>query len=334
LKFGGYLNRVAWINLTDRTVEYKGIDEEDARKYIGGRGLGTKYFYENGPLVEAFSPDNLLSVMTGPTVGTQVTMGNRVAVVTKSPLTGTVTNSHMGGWAGPRIRWSGFDGFNIKGKADKPVYLFVDNGNVEILDATDIWGKNVHEVVQIMKDRYGDKDLSVMTIGQAGENLVKYANIMNENDRAAGRGGVGAVAGSKNLKAIVIRGSVKSALKPVQVEEHKQARKDALDLVMTNAVTAPNKGGLSVYGTNVLTNVLNSVSGLPAYNGKLSHFDQADEISGEAYNEHLLVSEPTCHACPVACKKELEVKDGKYKVKVESMEYETAWAIGAMCGSR
>ena len=333
MKFGGYLNRVAWINLTDRTVEYKGIDEEDARKYIGGRGLGTKYFYDNGPLVEAFSPDNLLSVMTGPTVGTQVSMGNRVAVVTKSPLTGTVTNSHMGGWAGPRIRWSGFDGFNIKGKADQPVYLFVEDGTVDIRDASDLWGKGVHEVVQLMKDRYGEKDLSVMTIGQAGENLVKYGNIMNEDDRSAGRGGVGAVAGSKNLKAIVIRGSLKNALKPVQEDEHKQARAEALKLIMENGVTAPNKGGLSVYGTNVLTNVLNSVSGLPAYNGKFSHFDQADEISGEAYKEHLLVAEPTCHACPVACKKQVEVKDGKYKVKVESMEYETAWAIGAMCGS-
>ncbi|TCS84535.1 aldehyde ferredoxin oxidoreductase family protein [Tepidibacillus fermentans] len=333
MKLDGYLNKVAWINLTDGTIEYKEIAEEDARKYIGGRGLGVKYVFDNGPLVDPLSPDNLLTILTGPTTGTQVTMGNRLAVVTKSPLTGTITNSHMGGWAGSRIRWAGFDGFAIKGKADKPVYLFVEDGKVEIHDASDLWGKDVYETIQAMVDRYGEQDLSVMAIGQAGENLVKIASIINEKNRAAGRGGVGAVAGSKNLKAIVIRGSQKNMLKPVQVEEHKEARKKAMKLIMDSPITAPGKGGLSVYGTNVLMNLLNTVSGLPAYNGKLSHFDQADNISGESYRKELLVSEPTCHACPVACKKEVEVKDGKYKTKVESMEYETAWSLGAMCGN-
>ncbi|MFV9510086.1 aldehyde ferredoxin oxidoreductase family protein [Tepidibacillus sp. LV47] len=333
MKLDGYLNKVAWINLTDGTIEYKEIDEEDARKYIGGRGLGVKYVFDNGPLVDPLSPDNLLTILTGPTTGTQVTMGNRVAVVTKSPLTGTITNSHMGGWTGARIRWAGFDGFAIKGKADKPVYLFVEDGKVEIHDASDLWGKDVYETVRAMVDRYGEQDLSVMAIGQAGENLVKIASIINEKNRAAGRGGVGAVAGSKNLKAIVIRGSQKNMLKPVQEEEHKEARKKALKLIMDSPITSPGKGGLSVYGTNVLMNTLNAVSSLPAYNGKYSHFDQADNISGESYRKELLVSEPTCHACPVACKKEVEVKNGKYKTKVESMEYETAWSLGAMCGN-
>ncbi len=333
MKFGGYLNRVAWLNLTNGSVEYRGINEEDAEKFIGARGLGAKYVFDNGPLVEAYSPDNLLAIMTGPTTGTQVAMANRVAVITKSPLTGTITYSHMGGWAGPRIRWAGFDGFAIKGKAEKPVYLYVEDGKVEIHDADDLWGKGVHEVVHIMKERYGDKDLSVMVIGQAGENLVKFAAIMNENDRAAGRGGTGAVAGSKNLKAIVIRGSQKNAVKPAQPEEHKEARQKALKLIMENGVTAPGKGGLSVYGTNVLTNILNAVSGLPSYNGKFSHFEMADEVSGETFKEKLVVHDPTCHACPVACKKEVEVADGKYKVRVESMEYETVFALGPMTGT-
>jgi len=333
LKFGGYLNKVAWIDLTTQAIEYKGISDDDAEKYIGGRGIGTKYVFDNGPLVEALSPDNMLAIMTGPITGTQVTMGNRVAIVTKSPLTGTVTNSHAGGWAGSRIRWAGFDGMTVKGKADKPVYLYVEDGKVEIRDASDLWGKNVREVISILTDRYGEQDLSVMTIGQGGENLVKYAGIINEKDRAHGRGGVGAVAGSKNLKAIVIRGSQKNMLKPAQADEHKEARKKAMKLIMDSPVTAPGKGGLSVYGTNVLMNLLNTVSGLPAYNGKYSHFDLADNIGGESYRENLLVSEPTCHACPVACKKEVEVKEGKYKVRVESMEYETAWSLGAMCGT-
>lgn len=333
MKLPGYQDKVAWIDLSEEKIEYKEIGEDIKEKYIGARGIGNKYVFDNGPKVNPLDAENMLAIMTGPITGTQVTMGNRLAVVTKSPLTGTITNSHMGGWAASRIRWAGFDGFVIKGKADRPIYLFVENGQVEIREASDIWGKGIHEVVQIMRERYGEKDLSVIAIGQAGENLVKFSAILNEDDRAAGRGGTGAVAGSKNLKAIVIRGSTKNALKPEQGEEHKKARQTALKMIMEGVITAPKKGGLSVYGTNVLMNVLNEVGGLPAYNAKQSHYELADEISGEAYRKELLVSDPTCHACPVACKKEVEVKEGKFKTSVESMEYETAWSLGAMCGN-
>jgi len=329
----GYQDRVAWVDLTRGQIEYKEIGEDIKRKYIGARGIGNKFVFDNGPNVEPLEPENLLTIMTGPITGTQVAMGNRLAVVTKSPLTGTITNSHMGGWAGSRIRWAGLDGFAIKGKADRPIYLYVEDGNVQILEAGDLWGKGVHEVVQIMRERYGDKDLSVVAIGQAGENLVKFASFINEDDRAAGRGGTGAVAGSKNLKAIVAKGSVKNALRPEQEEEHKNARQTALKLIMEGNITAPGKGGLSVYGTNVLMNIINEIGGLPAYNAKQSHFEYADQISGESYRKEIGISDPTCHACPVACKKEVEVKEGKYKTRIESMEYETAWAIGAMCGN-
>lgn len=168
MKLGGYLNKVAWINLTTREIIYKEIDESDARKYLGGRGLGTKYLFDNGPNVEAFSDDNMLAILAGPITGTGVNMGNRVAIVTKSPLTGTITNSHMGGNAGSRLRWAGLDGLVIKGKADQPVSLRIEDGNVEIIDASDTWGKNVHETVKFYKD--GDeKTTSVLTIGQSGE---------------------------------------------------------------------------------------------------------------------------------------------------------------------
>jgi len=333
LKLSGYQDRVAWINLSTGKIDYNEIEEEIKLKYIGARGIGNKYVFDNGPNVQPFDEENMMAILTGPITGTQVTMGNRLCVVTKSPLTGTITNSHMGGWTASRIRWAGLDGFVIKGKADKPVYLYVENGEVTIKDASEFWGKGVHEVVHMMRERYGDKDLSVMSIGQAGENLVKFSGILNEDDRAAGRGGTGAIAGSKNLKAIVIKGSVKNALKPKQVEEHKEARKTALKMIMEGDITAPKKGGLSLYGTNVLMNILNEIGGLPAYNAKQTHFDLADEISGETYRKEQLVSDPTCHACPVACKKEVEVKEGKYKTIVESMEYETAWAVGAMCGN-
>ena len=205
---GGFANRVAWIDLTGGQIDYRPIDDEDARKYIGGRGLGVKYVFDNGPQVDPLSPDNLLCFMNGPLTGTDVNMSGRMAVVTKSPLTGTVTDSHHGGWSAARLKWAGFDGLVFKGKAAKPVYAYVDNGTGRRSTMPrDLWGKGVHETIKrpagALRRR---KDLSVITIGPAGENLVKFACWMNENDRASGRGGTGCVGGSKNLKAIVISG--------------------------------------------------------------------------------------------------------------------------------
>lgn len=334
MELGGYANRVAWIDLTTGTVEYKGIEEEDALKYIGGRGLGVKYVFDNGPQVDPLSPDNILCFMNGPLTGTDANMSGRLAVVTKSPLTGTVTDSHHGGWSAARLKWAGFDGLVFKGKAEKPVYAYVENGQVTLHDASDLWGKGVHETVKILQERYGDeKNLSVIAIGQAGEHLVKFACWINEMDRASGRGGTGCVGGSKNLKALVIRGSHADRPRPKDKEGFKEAHKRALATIMDEAnVTSPRKGGLSVYGTNVLMNIVSNMGALPAHNGQVTSFgEKAELISGEYVKEHILVNDPTCHACPVACKKEVEVKEGPFKIHMESVEYESAWSLGAMC---
>lgn len=332
MRLGGYRNRVAWVDLTGRTVEYRGIDEEDAKKYIGGRGLGVKYMLDNGPQVEPFSPENLLCVMTGPLTGTRVNMSGRLCVVTKSPLTGTVTDSHMGGWTAARLKWANFDALVFQGQSDKPVYLYVEDGQVELRDASGLWGLGVRDTIRKLKERYGSEDISVMAIGQAGENLVKFASIINEHDRSAGRGGTGAVMGYKKLKAIVIKGK-SNMPKPADEGKYKEAVRKGLKAIMESPVTAPNKGGLSRYGTNVLMNVANTVGALPTKNSQFSHFEGADEISGETIRDTILAEEPTCHACPVACKKLVEVPDGKYKTRVESYEYESAWALGANCGT-
>ncbi len=197
MKLGGFKNREVVVDLTSRTIAYREINEDLARKFIGGRGLGVKYLLDNGPDVEAFSDDNMLCIMTGPVSGSRTVMSGRLCVVTKSPLTGTVTDSHMGGWTAARLKWAGIDNIIFKGKSDKPVYLYIENGQAELRDAGDVWGQGTRATIQTMKDRYGKDNLSVMTIGQAGENLVRYAGFMNENDRAAGRGGTGAVAGYK-----------------------------------------------------------------------------------------------------------------------------------------
>src|SRR5512135_894621 len=171
----GFANRIAHVDLTAGNVKIESIPEEWALKYLGGRGLGVKYVFENGPQVDALSPDNILCFMNGPLTGTEANLSGRLAIVTKSPLTGTVTDSHHGGWSAARLRWSGFDGLIFKGKAPKPVYVYIHDDQFEILDASDVWGKNVHETVKFFQDKYGEKDLSVITIGQAGEKLSRFA---------------------------------------------------------------------------------------------------------------------------------------------------------------
>lgn len=304
---GGYNNREILVDLTRGTVEERPLDRELVRKYIGGRGLGVKYVFDNGPHVEPFSPENLLAIMTGPLTGTRSPMSGRLAVVTKSPLTGTVTDSHMGGWTAARIKWAGVDNILIRGRSERPVYLYVENGSAEIRDASDIWGLGVRETVRVLRERHGGgrpEDVSVMAIGPAGERLVRFAAFINEDDRAAGRGGTGAVAGYKRLKAIVVKGTPRDRDFVVYDESaYHKANQDGLRAILQGAVTAPKKGGLSVYGTNVLMNIIDGVSGLPVYNAKTTVIEGAAEIGGERVRETILYRDHTCHACPVACKK-------------------------------
>lgn len=332
MELSGYAGKVARIDLTTGKMRYEPISEDDALKYIGGRGLGVKYVFDNGPTVEPFSPDNLLCFMLGPLTGTETNMSGRMAVVTKSPLTGTVTDSHQGGYSAARLKWAGFDGLLFKGASENPVYALVENGEVELRDARDLWGRGVHATVKTLLARHGPDDVSVVAIGQAGENLVRFAALLNENDRASGRGGTGAVAGSKRLKAIVIKATKKGMPKPPDRAVFKQAHKDALAAISSDAaITKPKKGALSVLGTNVLMNTANAVGGLPTRNAQTTVFPMAGNIGGERVKQTILVNNPTCHACPVACKKEVETEPGKYHVRMESVEYESAWAFGAAC---
>ncbi|MBI5715288.1 MAG: aldehyde ferredoxin oxidoreductase family protein [Chloroflexi bacterium] len=335
MALGGFANRVTHVDLSKGEVKYEGIPEDWARKYIGARGLGVRYLLENGPKVDPLSPDNLLCFMNGPLTGSEANMSGRMAIVTKSPLTGTVTDSHHGGWSAARLRWAGFDGLIFKGKAAKPVYAYVHDEKVEILDAAEVWGKGVHDTVKYFRQKYGEKDLSVIAIGQGGEHLVKFACWMNEDDRASGRGGTGCVGGSKNLKAIVIKAE-KKMVKAANRDAWKPAHERALKVIMAEEnITSPRKGGLSVYGTNVLMNITSNMGALPTRNSMLTSFgSDAEKISGEFVKQNILVEDPTCHACPVACKKEVEIKEGPWKgLRMESVEYEPAWSVGANLGN-
>ncbi|MFA9427138.1 aldehyde ferredoxin oxidoreductase family protein [Natronorubrum sp. A-ect3] len=344
---GGFHDHVARVDLSEGDVHYEGIDPDDARKYIGARGLGVKYVFDNGPNVDPLGPDNPLVFMNGPLTGTQTTMSGRIAVCTKSPLTGTVTDSHHGGWSGARLKWAGFDGLAFEGQADDPVYAYIEDGELELRDASHLWGSGIHETRDTIEEEvdgsYG-KNLSTMAIGPGGENEVRYACIINEDDRASGRGGTGCVMGSKNLKAVVIKSSTKMP-QPADQETFKEGHQQAMKAITESDVTAPNEGGLSMYGTNVLMNITEEMDGHPTKNGRYTSgnaYNEAEEggeaaidaerISGENVRENILVDEPTCHSCPVACKKEVEVdvmhKGEEMNVRMESFEYESAWALG------
>ncbi|WP_418282990.1 aldehyde ferredoxin oxidoreductase family protein [Halorubrum sp. DTA98] len=342
--FGGYRDNVAQVDLTDGVVNYRGIDDEDAEKYIGARGLGVKYVFEAGPDVDPMGPDNRLAFMTGPLTGTQTVMSGRIALVTKSPLTGTVTDSHHGGWSGARLKWSGFDGIVLDGKSEEPVYLVAEDGDVEIRDASHLWGKDVHETIDELGEEIDGsvgKNVSVMAIGPGGENGVRFANVMNEDDRSSGRGGTGCVMGSKNVKAVVVKSGTRMP-KPADPETFQKGYQQAMEVIRESDVTAPNEGGLSVYGTNVLMNATNEMDGLPTKNAKYTSTTayseaegvdvDAERVSGENVEENILVDDPTCHSCPVACKKEVEVqvnhKGEDMNIRMESYEYEPAFALG------
>ncbi|RQG92266.1 aldehyde ferredoxin oxidoreductase family protein [Natrarchaeobius chitinivorans] len=347
-ELGGFQDRVARIDLSEESVGYEPIDDEDARKYIGARGLGVKYVFEQGPDVDPLGPDNLLAFMNGPLSGTQVTMSGRIAVCTKSPLTDTVTDSHHGGWSGARLKWAGFDGLLFEGEADEPVYAYVEDGEVELRDASHLWGTGVHETRDHLEEEvdgsYG-KNLSLMAIGPGGENEVRYACIINEDDRASGRGGTGCVMGSKNLKAIVVKSNTRMP-QPADQETFKEGHQQAMQAIQESDVTAPNEGGLSQFGTNVLMNITEEMDGLPTRNAKYTSTRSmreeeetdidSERVSGENVRENILVDEPTCHSCPVACKKEVEVqtmhKGEEMNVRMESYEYESAFALGPNSG--
>lgn len=346
--YGGFRDRVAQIDLTDGEVTYRGISDEYAEKYIGARGLGVRYLFEKGPDVDPDSPENRLALMTGPLTGTQTVMSGRIALVTKSPLTGTVTDSHHGGWSGARLKWAGLDGILLDGESEDPVYAVVEDGEVELRDASHIWGYGVHDTIDALDDEVDGevgKNVSVMAIGPGGENGVRYACVVNEDDRASGRGGTGCVMGDKNVKAVVVKSGTKMP-KPADPDTFQEGYQQAMEVIRESDVTAPNEGGLSVYGTNVLMNITEEMDGLPTKNAKYTSTHSfsdaeggsvdAEEVSGENVRENILVDEPTCHSCPVACKKEVEVqvnhKGEDMNVRMESYEYESAFALGPNSG--
>ncbi len=321
----GYMGKFLRINLTKGKITVEEIPENIRREFIGGRGIASKYLYDEiSPEIDAFSPENKLIFVTGPVTGVTAPTGGRYMVVCKGPLTGTIASSNSGGFFGPAMKRAGYDMVIVEGKAEKPVYLYITDEKVEIRDASHLWGKDTHETTDILMSENNSKNGKVACIGQAGENLVKFASIINDKHRAAGRTGVGAVMGSKNLKAVFADGKCKIE---VASENFRDEMKKKLELIKANPVTSE---ALPQLGTKVLDNIINEGGLYPTNNFQLGVFEGTNEICGEALVEKkYLVKNSACFACPIACGRVVELPNG---LKGEGPEYETGWAYGANCG--
>ena len=323
---GAYCEKIARINLTTGEVKVEKLDLDLAHKFIGGRGLGVKMLYDEGvATVDPLSPDNKLIFITGPMTGTRTPSSGRYMVVTKSPLTGMIACSNSGGVWGAKLKYAGWDAIIVEGEAPEWTYLTINDDVIEFHNAKDYMGMLSEAIDGAMKKKYGD-DVSVLNIGPAGEKKVLLAAIMNDKDRAAGRGGVGAVMGSKKLKAIVVKATKKVVDNVADPEALKAANARSMEILKKEPVTG---GGLRELGTASLVNVINGVGGFPVRNWQGSYFEKADDISGETLAEKYLVRNGACHHCAMACARVVKV-DGK---ECGGPEYEPLWAYGADCGN-
>lgn len=315
--------RILYVSLSGSKTRTEAIHPDIHRQYLGGRGLGVKLLYDNlEPGTDPLSPENLLIFAVGPSTATSIPTAGRFEVITKSPQTGTIFDSNCGGYFGPQLRRAGYAAIVFEGKAETPVYLWVNDENVEIREASEIWGQDTERTTDRLLE-LTDAKAQVACIGPAGENLVKMAAIINDKHRAAGRGGVGTVMGSKRLKAVVVKGT-----KSVGVDDKerlKEAVARARRLIKKNAVTDKS---LPIYGTAVLVNVINEYGMLPTHNFQEGTFNDAEGISGEKLLERLSVRTYNCYGCPIGCGRISRA----YGKEVGGPEYESIWALGPQCG--
>ena len=339
-----WAGKILRVNLTTGFVTSEPLNMQWAREYVGSRGLGSKYLInEIDPKVDPLSPDNKIIWATGPLTGTMASTGGRYTVITKGPLTGAIACSNSGGYWGAELKMAGWDMVIFEGKSAKPVYLSILDDHAELCDASELWGQSVWKTEEKLKQMHQDPLLRVSSIGKAGENQVLYAAVVNDLHRAAGRSGVGAVMGSKNLKAIAVRGTlgvgnIRDAKAFMQVTAEKKK------ILADNAVTGQ---GLPTYGTQVLMNVINEVGALPTRNHRDVQFEGAKDISAEAMatpresdGKKHLVTNQACFGCTIACGRISKIDETHFSVKNKpeywgasgGLEYEAAWALGAANG--
>jgi len=321
----GHNGKILRVNLSKGEISIEEPDEAIYRKYLGGGALAAYYLLRGlEPGVEPVSPDNIIVFMTGLIAGTNISGNSRYTVAAKSPLTNGYGESEAGGWWGPELKFAGFDGIIVKGKSEKPVYLWIHDGEVEIRDASQYWGVLSGEVQDGILEELGDPRIRVLQTGVAGEKLVRYAAVVNELRHYNGRTGMGAVMGSKNLKAIAVRGTKR--LEIADKEAAKEIRRWYAE------VYDRDNDFMHLYGTSRVVGSLSASGILPTRNFHEGEFEHAEEITGQKMAETILKRRGTCYACLVACKREVEDEETGLDPKYGGPEYETIAANGSLCG--
>ena len=321
----GYNGKILRVDLTNNKIDVEVPDEKIYRTYIGGGALACYYLLkEQKAGVDPLGPENTLIFSTSAVSGTPAPGFSRFTVSAKSPLTGTFGETEAGGWFGPELKFAGFDAIIIKGRAEKPVYLWIHDEKAEIRDAQHLWGKTLGDVQDLIREELGDSKIRIAQTGPGGEQMVRYACVINELKHANGRSGMGAVMGSKNLRAIAVRGHKKMEL----------FNRDKVNELVKwhNANFMETSTSRQDLGTAAGVNLLNLSGILPTRNFSKGEFSEAEAISGEAMKEQILVNRGHCYACPVKCKREVEVKE-PYTVnpRFGGPEYETIGALGSLC---
>jgi len=322
---GGYHGRLLRVDLTRGEVRFEEIPEGILRDYLGGRGLGSKYLRDElGAGTDPLSPGNRIYFVTNPLNGTGAATACRFNVVAKSPLTGTITSCSSGGYFGIDLKACGYDMVAVEGRAEKPCYLYLNSDKAELRDAAGLWGLDTHRATERLLEAT-DPKAGVACVGPAGERRVLLASIMNERDHAAGRGGLGAVMGSKNLKAVVAHGTLKTPWRDDQAVA--AAKKKWMTFIGEAPLT---KDTLKEWGTPVLVKVVNSYGAWPTRNFREGFFADADSLSAEAFKDRFFVRREPCASCSIGCSRATRTPSRQGK----GPEYETIWAFGALCGVR
>jgi aldehyde:ferredoxin oxidoreductase len=339
-----WARKVLRVDLTKGTCTPEPLNMQWAQEYLGQRGLASKYFIsEVDPKVDPLSTDNKMIWATGPLTGTMASTGGRYSVITKGALTGAIACSNSGGYFGAELKMAGWDMVIFEGKSPKPVYLWLQDDLAELRDAGHLWGTTVWHTEETIKKQHQDPLIRVSSIGRAGENGVLFAAIVNDLHRAAGRSGVGAVMGSKNLKAIAVRGT-RGVTGIANPKEFMKVTFEKKKILAENAVTGQ---GLPKYGTQVLMNVINEIGALPTRNHRDVQFEGAGKISAEAMHEKRptdgkshLVTNQACFGCTIACGRISKIDEKHFSVSTKpeywnasgGLEYEAAWALGSANG--
>jgi aldehyde:ferredoxin oxidoreductase len=328
-KWYGWSGRILQVDLTTRTVETKELSEAITHQYLGQAGINARLLYDDtSAATDPFSPAAPLIFGVGPLAGTLAPCSGRFSVTFKSPLTGIFGDSNCGGHWGPELKMAGYDHIVIVGKADHPVYLWIDNDRVEIRDARPLWGKTTWDTDRWIKEDVGERTAHVACVGPAGENRVRFAAIICNMARAAARCGPGAVMGSKHLKAIAVRGD-----RGVQVAD-KTAFQDAVEEATGAILKDPLYESAKTYGTLAITGLAQSLGFLPTRNFRQSTFEGAHKLSGEVFLKRYGAKHKGCYNCPVSCSRYYKVSEGPYaSTRGEGPEYESVTALGAKCGN-